>query len=65
MNVPPGLLKPSLIVSDDTDGGAGGVQIAKYFHQRFALFESRFPVGSSASKMAGLPVIARATATSC
>ena len=60
-----GVLGKARVVRHHADGRAFAVQIAQKLHDGFAVAESRFPVGSSASRMEGLPPSARATATRC
>ena len=52
-------------VGDEHDGIAGLMQPLEERHDFMPVFESRLPVGSSASRMDGLLTRARAMATRC
>ena len=53
------------IVRHHADGRAFAMQLLQQLHHGLAVLESRFPVGSSASRIEGEPARARATATRC
>src|SRR5215218_1604011 len=60
-----GVAGEARVVGDHADRGAVLVQLLQQLHDRFAVARVEVAVGSSASRIDGLPTTARATATRC
>ena len=65
VNIALGMTRVARIVRDHADGRAARCSSPSKSITDSPLFESRLPVGSSASSIAGSPATARATATRC